>query len=399
MKMYIDKHKEKISICALFLVARFVMVISIPLEGLKSYGDFWNYYKLAAIGTPFIDLWVEFPPLFPILSRLFYEITGGKESAYVYSLIVFFSIIQAANVFLFQKIASSIFSKAEKDKRVLSYGFLLVGLFYGWAYFDCLGVLCLLSGIHLLKDRKHIPAGIVLGIGGLFKWFPVLLLPAAWKWSRPKKAIRTIMAATIIIIVVWGLFYSISPSFTRASFISQGVKGSWETVWALVDGNLTTGNFNPDIDRQIVETATLSTGNPSRISPWLLLPLFAAIGLMIFIKSDLESIEKLISFSGFTLILFFLWSPGYSPQWVLYLLPLVLLGFRFQMSLLLGMILVFVNLLEWPVLLSRGWFHLIEEIILLRTVIFLLLAGLFAQATLRNGPGKKKEEPEFVKET
>jgi hypothetical protein len=166
-----------------------------------------------------------------------------------------------------------------------------------------------------------------------------------------------------------------------------------------VDGNLTTGNFNPDIDRQIVETATLSTGNPSRISPWLLLPLFAAIGLMIFIKSDLESIEKLISFSGFTLILFFLWSPGYSPQWVLYLLPLVLLGFKYQRSLLLGMILVFVNLLEWPVLLSRGWFHLIEEIILLRTVIFLLLAGLFAQTTLRNEPGKKKEEPEFVKET
>lgn len=399
MKMYIDKHKDKIYIGALFLLARFVMVISIPLEGLKSYGDFWNYYKLAAIGTPFIDLWIEFPPLFPLLSRLFFIITGGRESTYVYSLIVFFSIIQAANVFLFQKIASSIFSKAERDKRVLSYGFILVGLFYGWTYFDSLGVFCLLSGFLLLMNKKHIPAGIVLGIGGLFKWFPVLLLPAAWKWSGPKKAIRTIVAATIIVIIVWGLFYSISPSFTSASFISQGVKGSWETVWALVDGNLSTGNFNPDIDRQIVETATLSTGNPSRISPWLLLPLFAAIGLMVFIKSDLESIEKLISFSGFTLILFFLWLPGYSPQWILYLLPLVLLGFNFQRSLLLGMILIFVNLLEWPVLLSRGWFHLIEEIILLRTGIFLLLAGLFAQTTLRKGPSEKKEDLEFVKET
>ena len=80
--------------------------------------------------------------------------------------------------------------------------------------------------------------------------------------------------------------------------------------------------------------------------------------------------------------MFFLWSPGYSPQWILYLLPLVILCFKNNRSRLLALILVLVNLLEWPILLSRGLFQFLEEIILLRTAIFILLALLFAQITL-----------------
>ena len=43
------------------------------------------------------------------------------------------------------------------------------------------------------------------------------------------------------------------------------------------------------------------------------------------------------------------------------------------------LVLLLINLLEWPILLSRGWFQFLEEIILLRTGIFILLAILFAR--------------------
>ena len=88
--------------------------------------------------------------------------------------------------------------------------------------------------------------------------------------------------------------------------------------------------------------------------------------------------------------MFFLWSPGYSPQWTLYLLPIVLLCFEDFRSRLLALVLVFVNLLEWPILLSRGRFEFLDEIILLRTAIFILLAVLFAQLVLKQDDDKEK---------
>jgi len=380
---------EEIHISMLFLAARLIMVISIPLEGLKSYGDFWNFYHLASLGRPFLDLWVEFPPLFPVLSRGIYMMVGGREHSFIYALIAIFSIFQAANIYLFQKIARAINTKNESINRVLVYVFFLVGLFYGWAYFDSMAVFCLLLGLYLITIRNAPAAGLVIGIGGLIKWFPVLVLPAAWKWLKTKKALTVVIIAVFVISLGWGLLLGISTEFTKASLAAQGAKGSWETVWALIDGNLSTGNFNPDIDRTITSSAFISTGNPSVVPVWLSLLILGGIGFWVFWKSTIESAHQIIGMSGFTMIMFFLWSPGYSPQWTLYLLPLVILCFKNNRSLLIGLVLTLVNLLEWPILLSRGWFQYLDEIVLMRTAIFILLAFLFAQIVLTQNKNDK----------
>ncbi|RLD08089.1 MAG: hypothetical protein DRI65_03225, partial [Chloroflexota bacterium] len=363
--------------------------ISIPLEGLKSYGDFWNFYHLASLGRPFLDLWVEFPPLFPVLSRGIYLMVGGREHSFIYALIAIFSIIQAANIYLFQKIARAINAENESINRVYVYVFFLVGLFYGWAYFDSLAVFCLLLGLYLITIKNARAAGLVIGVGGLIKWFPFLVLPAAWKWLKTKKALTVVIIAVFVISMGWGLLLGISPEFTKASLTAQGAKGSWETVWALIDGNLSTGNFNPDIDRTIASSASISTGNPPVVPVWLSLLILGGIGCWVFWKSTIESAHQIIGMSGFTMIVFFLWSPGYSPQWTLYLLPLVILCFKNNRSLLIALVLTLVNLLEWPILLSRGWFQYLDEIVLTRTAIFILLAFLFAQIILTQDKNDK----------
>lgn len=373
----------------LFLAARLIMLISIPLEGLKSYGDFWNFYNIASLGWPFLDIWVEFPPLFPVLSRGIYLMVGGREHSFIYALIAIFSIFQAANIYLFQKIAQTFNAENEIINRVFVYGFFLVGLFYGWAYFDSLGVFCLLLGLYMIKVKNARAAGLAIGIGGLIKWFPVLVLPAAWKWLKTKKALTVVIVAVVVIGLSWGLLLGISPEFTKASLAAQGAKGSWETVWALIDGNLSTGNFSPEIDRTIASSALISTGNPPVVPVWLSLLILGGIGLLVFWKSSIETVRQLIGFSGFTLVIFFLWSPGYSPQWVLYLLPLVILCFDKNRNLLIGLVLILVNLLEWPILLSRGWFQYIDEIVLVRTAVFVLIAFLFAQIALSRDENDK----------
>ncbi len=392
MEKISEKNLKEYQPSLLFLIARLIMVVSIPLEGLKSYGDFWNFYQLAATGRPFLDLWLEFPPLFPVLSRGIYLMVGGREHSYIYALIVIFSIFQAANIFFFQKIASNINSGKEAINRTFVYAFFLIGLFYGWAYFDSLAVFFLLIGIYLIIINKSRSAGLLIGVGGLIKWFPLLILPAAWKWLGTKKALMAVVIALVVIGIGWGLLFGISPEFTKASLIAQGAKGSWETVWALIDGNLSTGNFSPEINRAIPASASISTGNPPVIPSWLSLLVIGGVGFLVFWKSTIDSTVKLVGFSGFTLIMFFLWSPGYSPQWTLYLLPLVILCFDNNRSRLLALVLVLINLLEWPILLSRGWFQFLDEVVLLRTAIFFLLALLFGRVALHNNENTKAIE-------
>lgn len=192
-------------ISLLFLAARLIMVLSIPIEGLKSYGDFWNFYNIASLGRPFFDLWVEFPPIFPVLSRGVYLLVGGREHAYIYALIIMFSIFQAATIYIFQKIAVAIHPRQEAFTRVIVYAFFIVGLFYGWAYFDSLAVFCLLLGLYLVLKQDSWVAGLIIGIGGTIKWFPLLILPAAWKWLGDKKALRVVIIALLVVIFTWGL--------------------------------------------------------------------------------------------------------------------------------------------------------------------------------------------------
>ena len=382
--------KANIWIPLLFLIARLVLLISLPPKGIQSYGDFWNFFHLAGLGQPFRDLWVEFPPLFPFLSRGIYLIVGGREHSYIYLSVIIFSVIQAGTVFLFQKIAEMIWGPEKGLKMTVFYSFLVLGLFYSWAYFDCLAVFLTMLGLYLLARSKEGKAGLALGLGGLVKWFPILALPAAWKWLGWKKGLRTLLSGLIVIFITWTILYGISPDMTRASLISQGAKGSWESIWALVDGNLNTGNFPPGADRLDPATATLSSGNPAIISPWITLLVFGGFGAYLFLRAEVKTVRQLVAFSGLTLIMFFLWSPGYSPQWMLFILPLIMLVVEENRNYLIAVTVVLVNLLEWPIMLSRGLFQGLPGLIVLRSLIYVLIAVLLIRVVLPGNSSSKE---------
>jgi len=360
-----------------FLAARLILLLSLPGEGLRGYGDYWNFYNQASLGIPFIDYWTEFPPLFPFLSRLLFQVAGGRQHTYEYILALILSLVQAVNIYIFLKLAEKIHPPHETRRRGWVYFALLIGLFYGWAYFDPLAVMALLLGSYWLLTERDIPAALALGFGALTKWFPILVLVAAWKVRSPGRALKIIFITAGIVAIVWGGLYLVSPEATSASLIAQSAKGSWETVWALVDGNLHTGNFGTGADRTLPHTAYQQVGNPSYLSPWISLIAFAALGLWLFLRADLKTERQTIAFVGLTLVIFLIWSPGYSPQWALYLLPLIFLVIPERECILLGLTLVLINLLEWPILLSRGYFWSLWLLIPLRTLIFVLMGVRF----------------------
>ena len=377
-------------IAVLFFLARIIYFISSPYDIIPGYGDYWNFYNQAQLGIPFLHFWTEFPPIFPFISRLIFLLVNGRETAYSYALALVISLFQAGTVAIFFRLEEKLHLGQRGISRFWVYFALVVGLFYSWSYFDPMAVFFLLLSISLLLDGKDTPAALAIAAGILTKWFPILVLPALWKVRSTKKAFKLILMVVGIVILVWGTLYMINPGMTKASLMSQLNKGSWETVWALLDKNIGTGNFNEGINRKIPATANIVTGNPSLIPSWLTLIIFGGFGFGLLVKSKDHSDRWVISFIGLSLVIFFLWSPGYSPQWILYLLPFILLCLPGNEAYLLGATMVLVSLLEWPVLLSRGYFWSLYILIPLRTLLTILLGVRLYQRSI--GYFETKEE-------
>lgn len=356
----------------LFIAARLIILLSLPWDAISAYGDYWNFFNQSSLGIPYFHFWTEFPPLFPFLSRIIFQLVNGRESAYSYLLALVISFFQAGSILIFLNLGEKLNINNRKSRTAV-YLALTVGLFYSWSYFDPIAVFFLLLSILLILEQKDGPAAVAIAAGILTKWFPILAIPVLWRTRPIKDAFRITIFVIGIVILVWGALYIINPEMTGASILSQINKGSWETVWALMDKNLGTGNFSPKVNREIAETVKIRTGNIALIPAWLTLIMFGGFGFYLLLKSKIHSGNWVISFSGLALVLFFLWSPGYSPQWVLYLLPFILLCLPEREAYLLGTSLVLVNLLEWPVLLSRGYFWSLYFLIPIRTLMMILL--------------------------
>ncbi|MCD4673160.1 MAG: hypothetical protein K8R77_10895 [Anaerolineaceae bacterium] len=364
----------------LLVAARLMLLMSQPLNALWGYGDSIHFYDLAALpGWPYFDHWVEFPPVFPFLSETIFRVANGKQHIFTTLLVVVFSIADVGNLWMFMRIQKKI-EPAPQTWRLWTYFAYLVVLAYGWWYFDPLAVFCMLLGVDSLLNRRDTAAGVSLGMGLLVKLFPVLGLVILWR--QPIKKIVKIGLITFAVgLMIYVCLWLLSPEFTMASLLSQTSKGSWETVWALIDGNYRTGNFGPVDLRLDAGMVTASQGQQARISPWLTLLVFAGVGIAGLLQTQNETPRQRIAVLGWGFALLFLWSSGWSPQWLLYLLPLILLVFPKTMALMGSLVFVLVNLLEWPVILSRGWFHLLPLTIILRTLILVLAAFQFYEIT------------------
>ncbi|MEW6717743.1 MAG: hypothetical protein AB1345_09595 [Chloroflexota bacterium] len=376
----------------MFFISRVFLLMGLPVEGIRTYGDLPHFYHLASLpGFPFKEYWVEYPPILPLVLKAVFTLSGGREHVFDVLFAFLMTLFQVGNLVLFNRIADRLWDKDEALPRMLVYGVILLGLAYGWRYAEPLVVFSLLLALWFTLRGEDGWAGLSLIAGTLLKWFPVVALIVVWRERTVKQALKLTTIVLLCVAVVWLGLYCLSPQMTLASLVSQFSKGSWETVWALIDGNFRTGVFSPVSERFDPANAFQTYGNPPVVSPWLTLLAFGNLGLWLFVKAKQRGAYQAVGFLGLTLSLFFLWSPGWSPQWVLYLIPLILLVLPWPRAFLLTVLFVLVNLLEWPLLLSRGLFGSLWLTILLRTLLFVLAAWLFWGQISQRGRGSAQE--------
>jgi hypothetical protein len=111
------------------------------------------------------------------------------------------------------------------------------------------------------------------------------------------------------------------------------------------------------------------------VPTWLTTLLFGLLYVWLWLRPvAVERTENLLRFSAMTVLLFFLWSRGWSPQWLGMLVPLILLSLPLERAALYLIVLTLVNVVEWPVLLSRGMERWLYVTVPLRTGLFVLLS-------------------------
>ena len=213
-----------------FLLTRAILLLSLPIEGLRGYGDFIYFYRLAGMGWLFVDLWVEFLPIFLNISALLYQFVGSRQHAYDYLLVLLLTLCDAANITIFVRLFNRLHPSGGQWLRALVYTAILSGLAYGWWFFDPLAVLFMLLAVLWFFERNDWRTGLAMGLGALTKWFPILFLPIVWKVRPPRQAVRITAITLFMLVLVYGGLYFLSPQMTATSLGAQGSKGSWKTV-------------------------------------------------------------------------------------------------------------------------------------------------------------------------
>ncbi len=379
----------------LFLGMRVVLLIAHDLYGLMQFGELINFFRIAEITQvterlPFIAYWVEYPPLFVWLNTGLHQLLivwgGLPDHAYYYALSLLYIVADCSNLWLIYRLGMRLYGEARGLDIALVYALLGVPLVFMTWTFEALTAFFMLLGLWLLLEGKETRSAIAIAAGVLTKVMPGLLVPVAWRFKPLRRSLRYTGIVAILGVIAYLPFLLLSPAYTLASIRSQLSKSSWATIWALIDGNFGTGNFGDLVDRLDPAKAGAALANPSLIPLWLTVILFAVLYVYLFTRPMRCTDRALVSFFGLTWCVFLLWSKGWSPQWMVMLIPLILLVFPSREGILAILLFSLINFLEWPVLLSRYLEWGLYLTVPLRTgFLIALLVAFFRQCRASDG--------------
>jgi hypothetical protein len=133
--------------------------------------------------------------------------------------------------------------------------------------------------------------------------------------------------------------------------------------------------------------SAISHSNPSIIPEYLKSILFAIpFGWFIFKYRSEYSPQAFLWFTMLTAAIFHIWSKGWSPQWAMLVIPLLLLSFPDRRGFSLILLLMGFTFIEWPIGDILNNHFITATVILCRTIIFIIAAYLTSIQLLNISP-------------
>jgi hypothetical protein len=328
-------------------------------QGMTSFGDFRYFYALARLSDsgdwPYHDYWYEYPPVSSILFTGVYKLSGGAEYrvwAFVVGLILL--AVDVGNLVLLRDLGRRLHGELIAAALCWIYALLAAPIIFPWWTFETLVVFTiLLALVWLLRGRRDRSA-VIAALGILTKYTPALILLGVWRFYERRAALRYTAISLLIAGGVFGVMIAWGGRMAVNSLLAQFHKASYQTVWALIDGNRRTGYFGGDLEARYDPGAAVAPGGKAPVIPaGVRLVPFAAVGLFIFTRQLRQDDQGIVAFFTITVVLFFLWAQGWSSQWTLTLTPLILLNFPSRQGALLCLLIGVASFIEYPVLFMR----------------------------------------------
>lgn len=411
-------HHPLIPLLLLFVSFRVLALLLFRPGGfIADFSDFDHYRvwgQLEAAGYAVYDnLWSVYPPLFSgLMNWAFWLSVAVPPWAdprlsfhIVFGLILL--LFETGNLILIYRLAGRLGDSAPQSTLSPLHPAILYALLFTPAYtllgwFESLPLFFMLLGLELLLAGKErgwgwMASAAAAGLGFLVKLTPILLLPLAvrrlgsrlsWQaargeWFTPghrgnllRPVLYTLIFAATVVAVALPFVWR-NPALAFSSLRVQSIRPPWQSIWALLDGYYGYGLVPldvrnlPGLDGPLWESSL----------PWGVITLiFVGVYLWLYTRPyDWRQPRTLVAFAGVSVLWLFLYSKGWSPQflvWVLAFLVLLLPNLR---GIVIAIALMVSNFIESHVYLimlpDERW--LLWGTVLLRTALLLLLAADF----------------------
>ncbi|MCK6578579.1 MAG: hypothetical protein L6Q98_10795 [Anaerolineae bacterium] len=348
----------------LFIAFRLLMVVVYtPLfqaggeRGVTAGGDFFTYYQLGALSRegllPFRDWWSEFPPIPSYLNVTLFQLFGRDYTSFAMTFGFLMLVFDVGNLLMVRRIGSRLYSPDAGMALAWLYALLIAPAVMIWWNFEPMVAFFLLWALAALVDRQEKRAALAAWVGALVKFTPALVLGAVWRCRPTRTSVRYTVRVLGGFALVYALLLAQNAAMTLPSLTAQFSKSSYQTVWALIDGNMTTGNFGPAQERLDPDAAARLVGRPAVIPGIVRTATALAIGAAIFLTTRRRDDRGLVTFTALTLLVFFLQAQGWSPQWMAQIVPLLLLTMPNRSGILALVLLSVTAFVEYPFLFMR----------------------------------------------
>jgi hypothetical protein len=359
-----QRHREFVWLLCLSASFRWMAVLFFSQGGYFLYGPaghdfgyYWQFGEMALEGLyPSIHYWVEYPPVFTWalvgIHRLSLTLPAMVDHVFPFFVFLggFMAIVETGNMTLIYAIECRLANRKIALRASWIYALLFAPLFVMTGWFDALPLFFLLLAVFGLATRRPALAGIAVAVGFWAKVLPAVVAPLGLRvfGSRGRLAVY-IVSGLITVLAIALPFLLRSPSMLLATFQSAASRPPWETIWALLDDYYGPGGVAPL--REHIDPATaLLPGVHASTLPWPVIygveVVLYLIGLFAYRRGSPRAI---VAICGFAVTLFLLFSKGYSFQFIVYLLPFVVLLFPNGRGVVLALLLTASGFLDFPI--------------------------------------------------
>jgi len=415
----------------LFISFRLLAILLLRPGGFVADNSDYDFYQAWGQTIPmgyvtFQNLWTAYPPLFAALMLPVFELSSRippwvEPRLFFHVLFgLLLLLFEAGNLILIYRLAG----KVTHDEAPITdpmaqftlrnspllppllYALMFAPVYTLLGWFEAMPLFFMLLGLDLLLSRRRgawIGSAVAAALGFLVKLTPVLLVPIAVRWLGARLSVaaarhewfnfaappaprfrggRNLLKPALYCLIFVGVTVAIgyplaqfNPQLALSSFRVNSIRPPWQSVWALIDGYYGYGLVPVDMRNM---QGFVAGGQWVTRLPWTLITVaFAGVYLWIYTRRyDWARVRTPIAFAAVSVVWLFLYSKGWSPQFLVWIVAFLVLLTPTLYGVILAIALTLINFIETSVFLlmlpAEHW--IMTGTVLVRTALLLLLA-------------------------